>query len=78
MQEKTYKTPMKKLVRFFESSRDNWKEKYLLKKKDLKRITNRIYDLEKRKDEWKERALEAEAKLKDIEINISKDSVKKK
>jgi predicted nucleic acid-binding Zn-ribbon protein len=66
MQEKTYKSPLKKLVKFFETSRDNWKKKYLEKKKELKRATNRIYDLELRKDEWKKRALEAESKLKEI------------
>ena len=71
MQEKTYKSPLKKLVRFFEQSRDNWKNKYFEKKKELKKATNRIYDLEGRKDEWKERALEAETKLKEIDKNLS-------
>ena len=28
MQEKTYKSPLKKLVKFFEKSRDKWKNKY--------------------------------------------------
>ena len=63
MQEKTYKTPLKKLVKFFEQSRDSWKEKYFEKKIDLKRVTNRIYDLKNRKDYWKARALRAEQKL---------------
>jgi hypothetical protein len=71
MQEKQYKSPLKKLVKFFEKSRDNWKNKYLEKKKELKRATNRIYDLEIRKDEWKERALEAETKLKEKDRNSS-------
>ncbi len=46
MQEKTYKSPLKKLVKFFEKSRDNWKNKYFKKKKELKRATNRIYEPE--------------------------------
>jgi hypothetical protein len=71
MQEKTYKSPLKKLVKFFEKSRDNWKNKYFEKNKELKRATNRIYDLEIRKDEWKERALEAETKLKEKDKNSS-------
>jgi hypothetical protein len=45
MQEKKYKSPLKKLVKFFEESRDKWKEKYVEKSKELKRVTNRIYDL---------------------------------
>jgi hypothetical protein len=73
-----YKTPIKKLAKFFESSRDNWKDKYFEKKKDLKRVTNRIYDLEKRKDVWKERAIKAEEKLKDMKIDISVNDIKKK
>ena len=79
MQEKTYKTPLKKLVKFFEKSRDNWKNKYFEKKKEFKRATNRIYDLEARKDEWKKRALKAESKLEEIEINKDSSSeIKKK
>jgi chromosome segregation ATPase len=71
MQEKTYKSPLKKLVKFFEKSRDNWKNKYFKKKKELKRATNRIYDLESRKDEWKERALKAERKVEEMNKNFS-------
>ena len=69
MQNKIYKSPLKKLVKFFELSRDNWKEKYFEKKKELKRLLNRIYDLENRKDKWKDRALKAEDKLKEYENN---------
>ncbi len=80
MQEKIYKSPIKKLVKFFESSRDNWKRKYYEKKIELKRATNRIYDLEKRKDEWKDRAIKAEQRLneppKDLPIEKSKKKTK--
>jgi predicted nucleic acid-binding Zn-ribbon protein len=76
MQEKVYKSSLKKLVKFFESSRDNWKEKYFEKKKELKRSLNRIYDLNNRKNEWKDRALKAENELKKIKNNTSE--VKKK
>ncbi len=72
MQEKTYKSPLKKLVNFFEQSRDNWKEKYFEKKIELKRATNRIYDLENRKNEWKERAIKAEKQLNEIDENPTK------
>ncbi len=74
MQEKTYKSPLKKLVRFFERSRDSWKNKYLEKKKELKRAKNQIYDLKKRKEDWKDRAIKAEHKLNEIDI----DSLKSK
>jgi hypothetical protein len=74
MQEKKYKSPLKKLVKFFEESRDKWKEKYVEKSKELKRVTNRIYDLEIRKEHWKKRALEAERKLKEPDIKVKKKS----
>ena len=76
MQENTYKSPLKKLVKFFETSRDNWKNKYFEKKKELKRAKNQINDLKKRKEKWKDRAIEAENKLKETEIDSSE--VKKK
>ena len=74
MQEKKYKSPLKKSVKFFEESRDKWKEKYIEKSKQLKRVTNRIYDLETRKEHWKKRALEAERKLKEPDIQVKKKS----
>jgi len=74
MQEKTYKSPLKKLVKFFEKSRDNWKNKYVEKKIELKRALNQINDLKKRKEMWKDRAIEAENKLKEME----KDSAETK
>ena len=77
MQEQEYKSPLKKLVKFFEESRDKWKEKYFIKKKELKRIQNRIYDLNKRKEEWKKRALKAEEKLKDLKREKKRESEKK-
>lgn len=75
MQEKTYKSPLKKLVKFFEKSRDSWKNKYTEKNKELKRAKNQINDLKQRKEDWKERAKKAEDELK--EINSKSSEVKK-
>ncbi|SFV63291.1 hypothetical protein MNB_SV-12-1597 [hydrothermal vent metagenome] len=66
MQEKTYKSPLKKLVKFFETSRDKWKNKYFEKTKELKRAKNQINDLKQRKEDWKERAKKAEDALEEI------------
>ncbi len=76
MQEKEYKSPLKKLVKFFEKSRDKWKSKYFEKKKELKRAKNQINDLKHRKEDWKDRAIKAESKLK--EINMDYSEAKKK
>jgi len=67
MRETPYKSPLKKLVVFFEKSRDKWKAKYIETKKDLKRAKNQINDLKHRKEMWKERAIKTENRLKEIE-----------
>jgi len=74
MEDKEYKTPLKKLAKFFEQSRDSWKEKYFEKKIDLKRVTNRIYDLENRKEYWKNRAVKAEKLLEENKKKDNRDS----
>jgi predicted RNase H-like nuclease (RuvC/YqgF family) len=58
-----YKSPRRKLVRFFEKSRDKWKLKYREVKKVLKRLTNRIRFLERSKAEYKQRVEELQAQL---------------
>lgn len=58
-----YKSPRRKLLRFFEKSRDKWKLKYREVKKVLKRLTNRIRFLERSKAEYKQRVEELQAQL---------------
>ncbi len=48
-QGKTHKSPRRKLVRFFEKSRDQWKTKHHQAKADVKRLTHRIRFLEQSK-----------------------------
>jgi hypothetical protein len=57
-----YKSPQKKLVRFFARSRDQWKEKCLAAKAMGKGLKHRMRFLERSKDHWKRRvkALEGE------------------
>jgi len=38
-----YKSPLRKLVKFFENSRDNWKQKYQQARKDIKSLKNKRY-----------------------------------
>jgi len=52
-----YKSPIHKLVRFFEQSRDNWKEKYKATKITNKRLENKVRFLEKSRDSWKQETL---------------------
>ncbi len=60
---KTYKSPTRKLVRFFEKSRDQWKTKCLEAKASAKGFQHRIRYLEQSKMEWKTKAKELEKEL---------------
>ena len=61
--EKTYKSPLRKLVRFFEKSRDQWKAKCLEAKATAKGLKHRIRYLEQSRAEWKTKAKELEQEL---------------
>ncbi len=62
-QHKLYKSPQRKLVQFFEKSRNQWKTKYFETKSVMKRLQNRIRFLEKSREHWKKKAKEHEREL---------------
>ena len=62
-EQKTYKSPTRKLVRFFNNSRDQWKAKCLEAKAAAKGLKHRIRYLEQSKLEWKTKAKELENEL---------------
>jgi len=61
-----YKSPLRKLVKFFEQSRNQWKEKYQSAKKTIKRLLNRVRYLETSKEQWKQKARQLEKELKEL------------
>lgn len=64
LQEKAvYKSPERKLVRFFETSRNKWKAKARESKWVLKRLKNRIRFLESSRARWKDKAKCLEVEL---------------
>lgn len=56
-----FKSPTKKLLVFFEKSRDRWKAKHLLTKKLLKKEQNQVRAVERSRDHWRAKAKQAEA-----------------
>jgi septal ring factor EnvC (AmiA/AmiB activator) len=62
-EQKPYKSSLRKLVRFFEKSRDQWKAKCLEAKATAKGLKHRIRYLEQSKAEWKTKAKELEKEL---------------
>ena len=63
---KTYKSPQRKLVKFFEKSHDQWKTKCREAKVRIKRLKNRVRFLEHSRDRWKAKATTLEADLRQV------------
>ena len=77
---KRYKSPKRKLVTFFEKSRNQWKTKCIAAKATVKKLNNRLRYLEASKNEWKSKAIELEkelARIKALENRESGQEVKK-
>jgi uncharacterized protein YlxW (UPF0749 family) len=75
--ENEYKSPRRKLVTFFEKSRDQWKEKSSEAKAKVKQLKNRVRFLEKSKEQLKNEVtslkielIKAKAMKKKEEIEI--------
>lgn len=77
-EQKKYKSPVAKLVKFFEKSRDNWKVKYQTSKTENKQLKNRIHALENSKKKWKTETIELRHQIKQAEkCNNSTEDDKK-
>ncbi len=61
--DKKYKSPSRKLIKFFEKSRDNWKAKYQELKYKMKLMQNKIRYIEKRKTHLNQRIKELQQEL---------------
>jgi hypothetical protein len=55
-----YRSPMRKLVRFFERSRDQWKEKCRQAKRENNSLKIRLAAMKESRDRWKAKAKELE------------------
>jgi len=59
----TYRSPVKKLLQFFQRSRNGWKRKHHEAKKKLKSWDTRFRVLRRNRDRWKELAGQQEVEL---------------
>ena len=50
---KQYRSPVKKLMRYFEQSRDKWKERSLEAKQRIKLLHTKVADLRASRERWK-------------------------
>jgi len=61
-----YKSTQKRLVTFFKTSRDKWKERSLIYQEQKRELLIQIRDLERSKEKWKTECLELKAELKEL------------
>lgn len=71
-----YRSPLKKLVRFFRRSRDGWKRKCQEAKKKVKSFQVRLRVLRQDRNRWKELAGQQEAELERLREEL--EAVKSK
>ena len=55
-----YRSPIRKLLRFFERSRDQWKEKCQKAKRENNSLKVRLAAMKESRDRWKAKAQELE------------------
>jgi len=75
-QEKVYKSPKRKLFRFFIKSRDNWKGKCKDSKAEIKKLKNKISFLKDSKKKWKTEAKAMKIELTQLQKKMTKQSLK--
>ena len=55
-----WKSPLRKLVRFFRRSRNGWRAKYAAKKEQCKLMGNQVRAVEKSCEKWRKAAQQAQ------------------
>lgn len=59
-------SPMRKLVPFFQQSRDRWKGKYQKLQRTCKLLRNQTRAVEKSRESWRQRAEAAETRMAEV------------
>lgn len=65
------KSPRRILVRFFQRSRDKWKEKYMSLKADIKRFKNQAADARRSREQWRAQAESSQAEVRRLEAELA-------
>ncbi len=66
------KSPLKKLVRFFRDSRDEWKQKYFAKRDQAIKLANQVRAVEKSRAHWKVCAKDAQREVRELRAELKK------
>ena len=70
METKDLKSPVRKLVRFFRSSRDGWKGKCQESKRNNKKLSNQVRAVERSRDRWKQIAKAERRRVRGLEQEL--------
>lgn len=68
----SYRSPQRKLVRFFEKSRNQWKAKCHDAKRMVRRLKNRAAWLEHSRDSWKTKAVQWRQRARELEEELAR------
>jgi hypothetical protein len=71
MDAKTFTSPLRKLVPFFQRSRDNWKAKYQEAKRLCKKLSNQVRAVEKSREHWRARAQRSQQQVQSLELELA-------
>lgn len=70
METKEFKSPAPKLIRFFQRSRDKWKQKHHEVKRICKKLGNQVAAVEKSRQLWRTRAKRLHARIRELEAAL--------
>lgn len=65
-----FRSPVRVLAAFFEKSRDQWKQKCMDAKTELKRFKVRVSDVSKSRDAWREKAESKQRELEALQSQV--------
>ncbi len=71
---KEYTSPQRKLVKFFETSRDKWKARCLKGQAIIRQLKNRAQWLEQSRNNWKARARQLAHRVQELEAEMGQQA----
>lgn len=65
-----WKSPLRKLAKSFQRSRDAWKAKYMAKRRQCRRMDSQLRAVEKSRAKWIEAAQQARQQIRELEREL--------
>jgi hypothetical protein len=69
-EEQQFKSPIRKLSRFFRSSRDGWKQKHHKLRARCKKLSNQVRAVERSREKWRDRVNEQQQRIRELEREV--------